>query len=65
MIKTSDYHRRPISEGAKHICNNEKVTRDTYERKTEINNLEQLNSKNAIIDFLHTALFSPVKLTWL
>ena len=43
----------------------EKVTGDVTDRKNEIYNLEQLNSKKGIIEFLHTALFSPVKSTWL
>ena len=30
-----------------------------------MHNLEQINSKKGIIEFLHTALFSPVKSTWL
>ena len=61
----STYDQRLISEGEQYILYVEKVTGNVTDRKNEIYNLEQLNSKKGIIEFLHTALFSPVKSTWL
>jgi hypothetical protein len=58
-------YQHPISEGVNSISYVEKVTDNITKPKNVLNNLEQIKSKKGIIDFLHTALFSPVKSTWL